>query len=101
MKRRFSLSLFLFCSLLIASVAEASDLFGTVRFSGKQLRNAEISLKSGAQEMKTRTNENGYYSVRNLNPGKYTITVYLPDRSARQVQVYVFPQSTEKNIEIK
>jgi hypothetical protein len=91
-------------SLLFAGCAayvEASDLFGTIQLAGKPLSNAEITLKGGSQEQHTKTNQRGYYSVRNLEPGNYTMTIQLQDGSTREAQVYVFPQSTEKNIQIK
>jgi hypothetical protein len=101
MKRRSLICLFFFCFLTIAVIAEASDLFGTIQLTGKPLSNAEITLKGGSLEQRTKTNQQGYYSLRNLEPGNYTMTIQLQDRSTRKVQVYVFPQSTEKNIELK
>ena len=101
MKRQCWTVLLLVCLLSVFSVAEASDLFGTIRLRGQPLRNAEISLKGEAQELKARTTESGYYSIRNLEAGNYTLTIQLPDKSARSEKVYVFPQSTEKNIDIK
>jgi hypothetical protein len=101
MKKHSLISLLLFCFLIIAVVAEASDLFGTIRLAGKPLSNAEITLNGGGQEQRRKTNERGYYSMRNLEPGNYTMTIQLQDGSTREAQVYVFPQSTEKNIELK
>lgn len=101
MKKRSTISLLLFCLLSIAPIAEASDLFGTIRLSGQPLRNTELSLKSETKEVKAKTNESGYYSIRNLEAGNYTMTIQLPDKKTRQERVYVFPQSTEKNIELK
>lgn len=100
--RRQSLIGPLLCLFLsIAVVAESSDLFGTIQLAGKALPNVEITLKGGNQEQRAKTNQRGYYSMRNLEPGNYTMTVQLQDGSTRQVPVYVFPQSTEKNIDLK
>ncbi len=101
MKRLVLIGLLLCFFLSIAVIAESSDLFGTVQFSGKVLPNAEITLKGGNKEFQAKTNERGYYSIRNLEPGNYTMTIQLKDGSTRQVPVYVFPQSTEKSIELK
>jgi len=101
MKKHVLIGLLLCFFLSIAVIAESSDLFGTVQFSGKALSNAEITLKGGNQELHAKTNQRGYYSIRNLEPGNYTMTIQLKDSSTRQVPVYVFPQSTEKNIEFK
>jgi hypothetical protein len=100
MKKRTLIGLLLSCFLSIAVMAEASDLFGTIQLTGKPLPNAEIILKGG-KEQHAKTNQRGYYSIRNLEPGNYTMTIKLQDGSTRQVPVYVFPQSTEKNIELK
>ncbi len=70
MKRHGCIALFLFCFLSVAPIAEASDLFGTIRLRGQPLGDVEISLKSDAQELKARTKESGYYSIRNQGPVK-------------------------------
>jgi len=101
MKKHVLIGLLLCFLLSIAAIAESSDLFGTVQLSGKVLSNAEITLKGGNKELHAKTNERGYYSIRNLEPGNYTMTIQLKDGSTRQVQVYVFPQSTEKSFELK
>ena len=101
MKKSSLLGLLLFCFLAVAVISEASDLFGTIQLKGRPLPDAEITLKLGSQEQHARTNQGGYYSIRNLEPGNYTMTIKLQDKSTRQVPVYVFPQSTEKNIELK
>jgi hypothetical protein len=101
MKKHSLISLLLFSLLTIAAIAEASDLFGTIQFGGKPLSDAEITLKGSSREQRTKTNQRGYYSVRNLEAGNYTMTIQLQDGNTRQVQVYVFPQSTERNIELK
>ena len=101
MKRKCLVGLLLCFFLSIAVIAEASDVFGTIQLAGKTLPNAEITLKGGSQEQHAKTNEHGYYSLRNLEPGNYTMTIQLQDGKTRQVPVYVFPQSTEKNIELK
>ncbi len=101
MKKQSLIGLLLCFFLSIAVVAESSDLFGTIQLAGKALPNADITLKGASQEQRAKTNQRGYYSIRNLEPGNYTMTIQLQDRSTRQVTVYVFPQSTEKNIELK
>jgi hypothetical protein len=101
MKERSLTGLLLFCFLSIAVISEASDLFGTIQFKGKPLPDAEIILKGSGQEQHAKTNQRGYYSIRNLESGNYTMSIQLQDRSTRQVPVYMFPQSTEKNIELK
>ncbi len=101
MKKNSLTSLLLCCFLLIAVIVEASDLFGTIKLKGQPLPNAEITLKGGSQEQLAKTNERGYYSIRNLEPGKYTMTIRLQDRSTREATVHVFPQNTEKNIDLK
>jgi hypothetical protein len=101
MKKRSLVGLLMFCFLSIAVISEASDLFGTIQFKGQPLQDAEITLKGGSQEQHAKTNQRGYYSIRNLEPGNYTMTIQLQDRSTRRVPVYMFPQSTEKNIELK
>lgn len=101
MKRRSWIGLLLLCFVSITAIAEASDLFGTIRLKGQPLPNAEITLRGGSEELRVKTNLRGYYSLRNVEPGKYTMIIQLHDQSTRQVPVYVFPQSTEKNIELK
>ncbi|MBI5674197.1 MAG: carboxypeptidase regulatory-like domain-containing protein [Nitrospirae bacterium] len=100
--KKSSLIVLLLCGfLLVAVIAEASDLFGTIKLKGQPLPNAGIILKDGSQEQRLKTNEQGYYSIRNLEPGKYTITIQLQDESTREATVHVFPQNTEKNIDLK
>jgi hypothetical protein len=82
-----------------AGVARAADLFGTITVGGKALRNADLVLKNG-REVPGRTNQNGYYSIRNLSAGEYTLTIKLSDGTSRPVRVRVFPQNTEKNINL-
>ncbi len=101
MKRKSVAALLLAAICLTAAAVDASDLFGTVRMKGKVLPDAEITLKGGAEARTARTNKSGYYSLRNVEPGKYTITVQLSDKTTREVPVYVFPQSTEKNLDLK
>lgn len=101
MKRRFWTGLLLCCFVSAAAIAEASDLFGTVRLKGQPLPNTVVTLKDGREDLQTKTNLRGYYSLRDIEPGKYTLVIQLHDRSTRQVPVYVFPQSTEKNIDLK
>jgi len=93
--------LLLCCFLLVAVIAEASDLFGTIKVKGQPLSNADITLTGGSQEQRLKTNKQGYYSLRNLEPGKYTMTIQLQDGSTRKATVHVFPQNTEKNIDLK
>lgn len=73
----------------------ASELFGTISYKGKPLKNAEITVK----DQKTTTNEIGYYSV-DLEPGAYTLTIKLPDGATKEAKVDVFPQDTEKNLKL-
>lgn len=101
MKKHFLTGLLLCFFLSFPVFSEASDLFGTIKLKGRQLPDTEITLKLGSQEQHAKTNQRGYYSIRNLEPGNYTMTIQLQDKSTRQVPVYVFPQSTEKNIELK
>lgn len=101
MKKGSLIVVLLCCFLLVAVVAEASDLFGTIKLKGQLLPNAELILKDGSQEQRLKTNEQGYYSIRNLEPGKYTLTIQLQDGSTREATVHVFPQNTEKNIDLK
>ena len=93
--------LLLCCFLLVAVIAGASDLFGTIKFKGQPLPNAGITMKDGSQEQRLKTNVQGYYSIRNLEPGKYTMTIQLQNGSTQEVKVHVFPQNTEKNIDLK
>ena len=79
--------------------AQAADLFGTITVGGKALRNANLMLKSG-REVPARTNQFGYYSIRNLPPGEYTLMIKIPDGTSRPVKVRIFPQNTEKNINL-
>ena len=94
-------TVFLFFLLFLSATAEAADLFGVVRFQGQPLRGSEVLLKNEKHELKSKTNEKGYYSIRNAEAGNYTLTIQLPDKSTRQEKVRVFPQNTEKNIELK
>lgn len=101
MKKRCIAGLLSVAIFVSAAAAEASDLFGTLRMNGKMLPDTELTLKGGGQDRTTRTNKSGYYSLRNLEPGKYTMTIQLGNKTTREVPVYVFPQSTEKNIDLK
>ena len=101
MKKNSLFVLLLCCFLLGAVIAEASDLFGTIKLKGQPLPNAVITLKDGGQEQRLKTNEQGYYSIRNLEPGKYTMTIQRQDGSTSKATVHVFPQNTEKNIDLK
>jgi len=83
-----------------AGAAQAADLFGTITVGGKALRNADLVLKNG-REVPGRTNQYGYYSLRNLPAGEYTLTIKLADGTLRPVKVRVFPQNTEKNINLR
>ena len=101
MKKNSLFVLLLCCFLFAAVTAEASDLFGTIKLKGQPVPDAGITLKAGSQEQHLKTNKQGYYSIRNLEPGKYTMTIQLQNGSTQEVKVHVFPQNTEKNIDLK
>jgi len=101
MRRSYWLWLFLVALISPWKNAEASDLFGTIYLRGRPLANAEIELTSSATTLNATANEHGYYSLRNLTPGDYTLVIHLPDGGKRSEPVYVFPQNTEKDIELE
>jgi hypothetical protein len=89
----FFLMLFLGYSFSV----EASELYGTIWYKGKPLQNAEVAVKDNKIQT---TNAKGYYSIE-LPPGLYTLGIKLPDGKIRQEKVNVFPQDTEKNLQLE
>jgi outer membrane receptor protein involved in Fe transport len=95
---RWGVSLFsLFCVLLLCSTltfgqAETGSINGTVTDStGAVIPNAKVLVKSiatGAAHP-TVTNGNGYYSVSNLPPGIYAVTVEASNLSKQEVRAEV------------
>jgi len=73
--------LVLFCSLASSAVAFAQSDLGTISGyvkdpSGGTIAGAQITIKNQSGiERQTTTNESGYYSVTNIPPGFYTLTV--------------------------
>lgn len=100
MRLSISVAIFLILSSFTVT-SEASDLYGNILYRGKPLGNADITLKSNNRiAIKSKSNRFGYYSLRKLSPGRYVLIISLPDRSTRSEEVYVFPQNTEKNLNI-
>jgi plasmid maintenance system killer protein len=98
-----SVFMVVFLSLFFTSVpwiAAASDLFGTIWFRDRALVNAEVKVQGAKEYGPTRTNQLGYYSIRNIEePGQYRLIIKF-ENNIRNVDVYVYPQNTEKNIQL-
>jgi hypothetical protein len=82
--------------ILVAAVAEAATVRGTVlQLNGKANSGAAVVLGNAAigATATVYAAEDGVFSLRNVPPGQYTMTVKTA-RSAKQVQVSVPPQAT-------
>src|SRR3989304_679071 len=88
--KRWSLIFLLMMFMVYPFSAWASELFGTIWYKGKPLKNTEITIK----DKKIKTNDLGYYSVK-LDPGPYTLGIKLPDGKVREEKV----DNEEKNRE--
>jgi hypothetical protein len=101
MKKSFLLGLALMILIGLVDIAQASDIFGRVRYKGRLVPDVNIEIISNGKTIaKSKTNSVGYYSIRNIDPGEYILKIQLQDGD-HEMKVYVFPQNTEQNITIK
>ena len=80
----------------LAATANGSDLFGTVWFDGRVANGAVVKL-AGADRFVDVATQSGYYSIRNIPPGDYTVDVEHQGKGC-QKRVRVYPQRTQYNI---
>lgn len=77
----------------------ASDLSGQVlNGNGQPASNIPVRLigpKPATEEQEKRTNESGFYKFKELEPGKYTVTV-----DGRSTEVHVFGRKTRRDLRL-
>ena len=75
--KRILLSLILVSSLLVGAIAQTGSLRGRVidGDSKESIPGANVYVMIGNTPFTTRTDENGYYYLRSLNSGTYTVHV--------------------------
>ncbi len=79
---------------LLASELEGQVLEG----NGRPASNVPVHLigpKPKTQEQEERTNESGFYKFKELEPGKYTITI-----TGRSTEVHVFGRKTRRDMRL-
>jgi len=90
------LMVFLIVMILVAT-ANGSDLFGTVWFDGKVAYGAVVKLVPGPDHFVDVATQSGYYSIRNIPAGDYSVNVeYQGKGCVKRVRVY--PQRTQYNV---
>lgn len=77
----------------------AIELTGQVlQGNGKPASNISVRLigpKPATQEQEKQTNESGFYKFKELEPGKYTVTV-----NGRSTDVHVFGRKTRRDLRL-
>ncbi len=77
----------------------ASDLSGQVlKGNGQPASNVSVRLigpKPETQDQEEQTNKSGFYQFKNLDPGKYTVTV-----DGRSTEVHVFGRKTRRDLRL-
>jgi hypothetical protein len=90
-----ALSLFvIFPTPLLASELDGQVLEG----NGRPASNVPVHLigpQPTTQEQEERTNESGFYKFKELEPGKYTVTI-----AGRSTEVHVFGRKTRRDMRL-
>jgi hypothetical protein len=77
----------------------ASELSGQVlKGNGQPASNIPVRLigpKPETQEQEEQTNKSGFYKFRELEPGKYTVTV-----DGRSTEIHVFGRKTRRDLRL-
>ncbi len=85
--------------ILCPTVLLASELSGQVlKGSGQPASDIPVRLigpKPATQEQDQQTNKSGFYKFKDLEPGKYTVTV-----DGRSTEVHVFGRKTRRDLRL-